>query len=146
MKEVRGTIWAVLGAVVAAWVILGVFYVDDAPANLLFDIATVGTFCSATLVLLVYTALGLTGPVKWWRNDVGTIVMLAAVALMPVSGPLAWAVIWKHGMLNTPVAVWTELGGWYLAWAATLAFGLLAARVRAARVRQDQADTPPEAP
>ena len=132
MREIRWQFWAVLGTVVAGFAALGPFYAAKAPDNLLFDIATIGTFCAAALVIIVYTILGLVGPAKWWRNDVGTVVVMGAAAMMPLSGVLAWVVIFNHGLLTAAGLVWTEIGAWYWAWAAMIGLGLLALRSRRA--------------
>lgn len=114
MRKIGWRFWVIVVTVIVAYMAAGWKYAAHAPANLLFDIGTLGTFFAAVLFIAVYTALGLRGPAKWWQNDVGVNLVLAVAALLPVTGPLAWAVIFHHGLLDTPLDVWIEIGGMFM--------------------------------
>lgn len=125
MRRISWQFWLIAAAVVAAYVVAGFWFNHSAPANLMYDIGTVGTCVAAVLFIAVYTILGLRGPAKWWRNDVGTCLVLAVGSMLPHMGPLAWAVIFNHGMLIAPWPVWIELGGTFLSGLMILAMALL---------------------
>src|SRR5215471_11760200 len=71
----------------------------------------------------IYTAFGLSGrrpEAKWWRNQLGTAEVAAALSLIPSFGPLAWT-FWKdNGNLTPSWCAWAAVAGpvvTALAWA-----------------------------
>jgi len=123
VKRIRWWFWATLGGLVAAWVILG-FTLPEAsfPGNDVFDAAALATFGAALAFIVIYTDAGLMGPGKWWRTNVGTYLVLAAVSVLLIVGPTAFAVLFHHGVIDTWWWAWAYIGGHFLA-AAT--WGLL---------------------
>jgi hypothetical protein len=113
MHRVRWWFWVICAVLIAVYLLAGYEWSDHAPVNDMFDIGAIGTFCAAAFFVALYSVLGFFGPAKWWRNDVGTMLVLAVAALLPVTGPLAWAVVFNNGMLVAPLPVWIEIGGMY---------------------------------
>ena len=82
MRTISWRFWAIFAALTALYILAGFMYGKTAPDNLLFDIASVGAFGAALAFVAVYTILGLRGPAKWWRNDVGTFLVVATGSQM----------------------------------------------------------------
>jgi hypothetical protein len=59
----------------------------------------------------IYTYFGLTGPAKWWRNPIGTSLVIAALTLVPIAGPLAWVFWVDNGVLTSSWLAWVEVAG-----------------------------------
>jgi len=59
----------------------------------------------------MWTGLGLAGGAQWWKNDVGVNLVWLEIAAICDNGLLAWAVVFNHGILNTPYLAWTFVGG-----------------------------------
>ena len=116
MKAIRWPFWAILGAGAAVWLVLG-FCLPEQSTNLndVFNVAALATFAAALLFIVVYTVAGLTGPAKWWRNNVGTYLVLAAASVMAIVGPTAYAVLFHGGVIDTWWLAWAYVGGHFLA-------------------------------
>jgi hypothetical protein len=115
VKAIRWPFWAVLAVMVAAWVVLG-FTLPGQAVNLndVYDVAALAAFGAALLFIVVYTIAGLTGPAKWWRNNIGTYLVLAAGSVLFIVGPVAFAVLFHHGLLDTWWWAWAYTGGHFL--------------------------------
>jgi hypothetical protein len=62
----------------------------------------------------VYTAFGLASDrpaAKWWRTALGSSLVIAALSLVPVAGPLAWVFWMDGGMLTQSWLAWIEVSG-----------------------------------
>lgn len=59
----------------------------------------------------IYTAFGLTGAAKWWRNPIGTALVQAALTLVPIAAPLAYTFWADNGMLTSSWLAWIEVSG-----------------------------------
>jgi hypothetical protein len=130
MRRVDWRFWTAAGLLALAYLLLGYVYGKTAPDNLLYDIAGVGTFCAAVLFIAVYTVLGLRGPAKWWRNDTGSSLVIAVGGIACITGPIAFAVLFNHGMINTQWWAWAEIGGTYMCGLAVLWLSFLWLRDR----------------
>ena len=120
MRRVDRRFWVAAAMLAAAYTVAGFAWGKTAPLNDLYDVAGVGTFCAAVLFITVYTVQGLRGPAKWWRNDIGTSLVIAKVGIAAITGPIAFAVIWNHGLINTQWWAWAEIGGTYMCGLAVL--------------------------
>jgi hypothetical protein len=77
---------------------------------------------------------------KWWQNDFGTRLVLIEAALIPMAGVLAVVFWFFHGLLNTPVMAWIEIGSPW--WSAGMLIWQSRAFVRMAREdREARGDT-----
>lgn len=125
MRAIRWPFWAILGAGFAAWLVLGLTLPQSVNLNDVFNVAAVATFLAAALFIVVWTVAGLTGPRKWWTNNVGTYLVLAAASVLCIVGPIAYAVAFHHGVLNTWWLAWCYVGGHFLAAAVWALLGWL---------------------
>lgn len=132
MKAIRWPFWAGLGAAVAVWLVLGFTLPQTINLNDIFNVAALSAFFAALAFIAVYTIAGLTGPAKWWRSNVGTYLVLAAVSVLLIVAPIAFAVMFHHGLLNTWWWAWTYVCAHFLAAAMWAALGWLWLRGRVA--------------
>jgi hypothetical protein len=118
-RRVPRAFWFAFAAGAIVWLVLGIaLNPDSVPINDLFDIATLAVFCAALLFIAIYTSAGFFGPKprsKWWKNEVGTALVLAVGSLLFVVGPVAFAVLFNGGIINTWWWAWVWLGGHLLA-------------------------------
>lgn len=125
MKPIRWWFWAGLAAGVAAWLVAGFTVPQTTNMNDVYNVAAVAAFAAAFLFVVIYTIAGLAGPAKWWRTNIGTYLVLAAVSVMAVVAPVAFAVIFNHGLLDTWWWAWAYVGGHFLAAAVWALLGWL---------------------
>ena len=122
MKPIRWPFWAALGTAALAWLAVGLTVPqDDVNLNDVFNGVALAAFFAALLFIVVYTVQGLMGPAKWWRNNIGTYLILAAASVMAIIGPTAYAVLFHDGSIDTFWLGWAYIGGHFLAaimWAA----------------------------
>lgn len=124
MNQVSWKFWVGLLAAVVAFGLLGIPFGKTAPDNLLFDIAAVGVCAASLLFVAIYTALGFTkSPVKWWRSEMGTFLILSVASQFLVTGVPAFAVIFHHGLIDTEWWAWTWIGAHFLS--AAMLVGLI---------------------
>lgn len=92
---------------------------------------------AATMIPLlftgIYTFFGLSaGPsAKWWRQSLGTALVLAALSVVPITAPLAIVFWFYHGMLTATWLAWLEVSGPVLSALAWLRITQLWVRMRA---------------
>jgi hypothetical protein len=111
MKRVTWRTWAWLAVCVGAWLGCG-FWLKSNGTVEAWTYRTGLTVAAAAPVLFVaiYTVLGLTGAAKWWRNNLGTALVQAALTLVPITAPLALVLWVDNGSLSTWLA-WIEVSG-----------------------------------
>lgn len=132
MKPIRWPFWAGLGTVAAAWLILGFTLPQTINLNDVFNGVSLAAWGAAFLFIVVYTVAGMLGPAKWWRNNIGTFLVLAAVSVLTVVGPTAYAVLFNHGVIDTWWLAWSWVAGHFLTAAMWLSLALLWVRNRPA--------------
>ncbi len=118
-RRVRHRFWILLTGAFILWLVLG-FTLDpnDIPLNDVFDVATLTVFFASLLFVILYTVVGFIGEEprsRWWRNKVGTALVLTVGSIMFVVGPFAAAVLFNDGQINTWWWAWIWLGGHALA-------------------------------
>jgi hypothetical protein len=133
MKPVSWRLWAIFAALGVIYVGAGFIYGATAPLNVLFDIASVAAFSASLLFVAVYTVRGLRGTGKWWRNTVGTFLVMATGSQMAVAGIPAFAVIFNDGLINTQWWGWCWIGAYFLSGAMVLAMAVLWLRSKESR-------------
>ena len=118
-RSVRRVFWIVLGCGVVLWIILGITLPrENFPLNTLFDVFSVAAFLMSFVFVAIYTIAGLIGPAprsRWWKNEVGTFLVLSFAAIMFIVGPVALAVLFNGGLINTWWWAWIWLGGHVMA-------------------------------
>jgi len=80
-------------------------------ADDLFEIGVWTGVGARVLFIAIYTILGLRGSSKWWKYNIGTIVVLLEVSALPYLAALGVAVSFNNGQLTTPLLVWIEIAG-----------------------------------
>lgn len=110
MKSSRGA-WIAAAALVAAWVILGRFFDSSPHLGWLPVWVQVAAAAAPLFFVIVYTALGVTGGAKWWRTNLGVNMVWMKLAVFTTAGSIAWAILFNHGLINTPLAAWIYIGG-----------------------------------
>ena len=115
MKAIRWWFWATLAAGAAAWVILGLTLPPGTNFSDVYNGGALAAFFFALAFIVIYTARGLLGGARWWKTNVGTYMVLAAVSVLAVIGPVAAAVLFHNGQVDTWWWAWTWIGGHYLA-------------------------------
>ncbi len=117
--RLRLSFWIGFGICAAVWVILGfVLKSDTFPLNDIFDVASLAAFFAALGFVAVYTLAGFIGPKprsRWWKNELGTYLVLAKVSIMLIAGPVAFAVLFNDGLINTWWWAWVWTGGFFMA-------------------------------
>lgn len=115
MKRTRWPFWAALGIGVVAWLIAGFTVPQTIDLNDVFNGCALAAFGMALAFIIIYTVAGLTGPTKWWHTNVGSYIVLAAVSVLFIVGPTAFAVLFHHGTIDTWWWAWAWIGGHFLA-------------------------------
>lgn len=108
LKRVTWRSWAALAVLLGAYTGLGFAYGSNGTVEA--DIYKWGLLAAsfAPLVFIaVYTASG----AKWYRNDIGSALVQAALCMIPIAGPLAWVFWVNHGVLTTSLLAWVEVSG-----------------------------------
>ena len=109
---------AVAGAAVAAgagiWIGTGFWLANDGVTETyLYRYGLTVAALAPVVFVLVYTVIGLTGKIAaaWWRSTIGTALVVAALTLVPVTGPLAWVFWFDNGILHQSWLAWLEVSG-----------------------------------
>jgi len=114
-RRITGRFWLVAGGVLAAYIILGFPLEHQGTAEMwTYRIGLAAGTVIPVVFAVIYTAFGLSGrhpEAKWWRNQLGTAEVAAALSLIPAFGPLAWT-FWKdNGNLTPSWCAWAEVAG-----------------------------------
>ena len=107
MRQVTWRSWAVLAAVLAAYAALGWWWSSNGAVEAW--LYRVGLTAAAVLPLLfvaVYSAAA-----RWWANEIGTALVLAALALVPITAPLSYVFWFNGGHLTTSWLAWLAVSG-----------------------------------
>jgi len=108
LRKVTWRSWAVIAVLVGLWVLAGFRWSGNGRVSAdLYATGLTAAFCAPFVFAAVYTATGN----KWWRNDVGTSLVLVTFAMLPIAGPLALTFWFWGGVLTTSVMAWIEIGG-----------------------------------
>ena len=86
---------------------------DDAVEAWLYRIGLTGAALAPVIFVAVYTWIGLYGnvPAAWWKDEIGTALVTAALTLVPVTAPLA-VVFWFYGgHLTATWLAWLAVSG-----------------------------------
>jgi len=100
--------WAALAALLAIYTGAGFALAHNGRFD--GDFYTTGlcvAFAAPVLFVATYTAMGK----KWWRNDLGTNLVMLGLAAEPENFGLAWTFLFNHGMLTTTWLAWITIGG-----------------------------------
>ena len=107
--------WAVQGACVAGYAGLGYWLAGDGVVEeWIYRIGLTAATAAPLLFVTTYTAFGLASSrpgAKWWRTSLGSALVVAALSLVPIAGPLAWVFWFQGGMLRGSWLAWIEVSG-----------------------------------
>lgn len=98
----------------------------------LYRIGLLSASVAPLLFTAIYTAFGMTGAAKWWRNPIGTALVQAALTLVPIAGPLCWVFWMDDGNLTSSWLAWIEVSGPVVSALAWLRLCVLWVRLRGA--------------
>lgn len=110
MNSLHGATWKVwvpLVLALAAYGLLGWWW--SGHGNVEEWIYRIG-LTAATVMPLVYAAV-YTARAKWWTNPIGTSLVLASLAMFPITFPLAYAFWFLHGILSPSWLAWLAVSG-----------------------------------
>lgn len=108
MRKVTWRSWMLLGTGLSAYAALGWLWSGDGTVEAW--LYRIGLTAAAVLPLLfaaVYTATR----ARWWRNEIGSSLVLAAIALIPTTAPLAYVFWFNGGILHSSWLAWLEVSG-----------------------------------
>lgn len=103
--------WLVIFVLVIAWVIGGFIWDKTQFGPDLYNISVVALPFSCLLFIAEYTVMGFRGAAKWWTTEIGTRIVMKDVAIIFSSSVLAWAQLFDHGLIDTPLPAWIYVGG-----------------------------------
>jgi hypothetical protein len=113
-KEPGWRLWAWIITGAAAWAAAGYWLngVDVAEAWT-YRVGLTAASVVPVLFVAIYTWIGLYGrvPAAWWRDEVGTALVIAALTLIPITWPLAWVFWFQGGSLHSSWLAWLEVSG-----------------------------------
>jgi hypothetical protein len=100
--------WGFLAAALAAYAALGWLWSSNGTVEAwLYRIGLTAAAALPVLFTAVYTATG----AKWWRNKIGTALVLSVLAMIPVTAPLAYAFWFNGGVLTASWLAWLAVSG-----------------------------------
>lgn len=114
-RRVTGRFWMLAGVLIAVYVALGFWLSGNGTAE--EWMYRTGLTAAAVVPLAfvgIYTAFGLASDrpaAKWWRTSLGTALVIAALTLVLIAGPLAWVFWVDNGRLTTSWLAWIEVSG-----------------------------------
>jgi hypothetical protein len=107
-------LWASVGVAVALYCVLGYWLSGSSNAEeWLYRIGLTAATFIPLIFVGVYTYIGLATktPAKWWRDDIGSSLVIAALSLVPLAAPLAWVFWYDGGNLRSSWVAWLEVSG-----------------------------------
>jgi hypothetical protein len=115
--DVRQPGWRLLAVVAVTavlWAAAGYWLSsDDSVEAWLYRIGLTGAALAPLLFVGIYTWIGLSGraPAAWWRDEVGTALVIAALTLVPLAAPLAYVFWFMGGALTQSWLAWLAVSG-----------------------------------
>lgn len=107
VRKITWRFWAGLAAGLAAYIALGWWWSGNGTVEeWLYRIG----LTAATVLPVAFTIVYSTRA-RWWRNEVGTAVVLAALSIVPTAFPLAYAFWFDNGMITASWLGWLEVSG-----------------------------------
>jgi hypothetical protein len=107
IRSTTARFWAVLIAGLVAYAGLGYWW--SGQGNIEEWMYRIG-LTTATLLPLVFTGI-YSLRAKWWKNEIGTAIVLAALSIVPIAFPLAYVFWFDNGLLTASWLAWLEVSG-----------------------------------
>jgi hypothetical protein len=106
--------WAGVAVTAALYALLGYWLSgSDAAEGWLYRLGLTAATFIPLIFVAVYTWIGLRTRTraKWWTDEIGSSLVIAALSLVPVCGPLAWVFWFMGGSLHASWLAWLEVSG-----------------------------------
>lgn len=107
-------LWGTALILAVVWAASGYWLSSDGNAEMwIYRIGLTAATIAPLLFVGVYTWLGLSKrvPAAWWRDEIGTSLVIAAASLIPIAAPLAYVFWFENGMLTSSWLAWLEVSG-----------------------------------
>lgn len=106
LRRVTWRSWAVIAAVLAAYVGLGFWFGGNgAVEEQLYKYGLLAASIAPLVLVAVYTLAGN----RWYANDVGSAIVQVKLCIVLLAGPLAWVFWVQGGMLRPGFLAWAEV-------------------------------------
>lgn len=113
-RPVTWRLWAGIAAVAVTWAVTGYWLSSNGQVEeWMYRAGLTVASLAPLLFVAIYTWIGLRGKVAaaWWRDDLGTALVIAALSLVPIAAPLAYVFWFQGGMLTSTWLAWLEVSG-----------------------------------
>ena len=107
LRKITWRFWAGLAAGLVAYGAIGWWWSSDGTTEAW--LYRVGLTAATVLPLAFAVVYGIHA--KFWRNEVGTAVVLAALSIVPTVAPLAYVFWFNGGQLTTSWLAWLAVSG-----------------------------------
>ena len=113
-KRPTWRMWAAITAAAAGYAATGYWLSGNGNVEeWLYRAGLTGATLIPVAFVVIYTQIGFRPgtEVPWWRAEIGSSLVLAALSLVPLAGPLAWVFWFNHGMLTVSWVAWLAVSG-----------------------------------
>lgn len=107
MREVTWRFWVAVLVMAVTYGVLGWWWSGN--GNVETWIFRTG-LTTATFLPVIFTGV-YSKLAKWWKNNIGTAIVLAALSIVPTAGPLAYVFWFLQGKLSPSLLAWLEVSG-----------------------------------
>lgn len=107
-------LWAGIAAGAALWAAAGFWLSGNGSVEAwLYRIGLTIAAVAPLMFVAIYTWIGLRTdvPAAWWRDELGTMLVIAALTLVPIAAPLAYVFWFMGGQLHQSWLAWLEVSG-----------------------------------
>jgi hypothetical protein len=107
VRKVTWRSWLTLAAGLATYAALGWLWSSNGTIEAwLYRVGLTAAAVVPVLFACIYTA-----KTNWWQNEIGASLVVAALSLVPIAGPLAVVFWFMGGMLHQSWLAWLEVSG-----------------------------------
>lgn len=106
-RKVTWRSWIALAAALAAYGVLGWWWSGNGTVE--EWLYRIGLTAASVLPIAFAVVYGMRA--KFWKNEIGTAVVLAALSIVPTAAPLAYVFWFNGGMLTSSWLAWLEVSG-----------------------------------
>lgn len=107
IKKTTWRYWTVVGVGLAVYGLLGWWWSSNGMTEeWLYRIGLTLASVTPILFAIIYGVQA-----KWWRNEIGSSIVLTALSMVPLAAPLAYVFWFNHGRLITSWLAWLAVSG-----------------------------------
>jgi hypothetical protein len=113
-RKPGGRFWAGIIAALGAYAAAGYWLSSNGNTEeWLYRLGLTGATLIPVAFVVIYTQIAFRPEtqVPWWRDEIGSSLVIAALSLVPLAGPLAWAFWFNGGMLTVSWVAWLAVSG-----------------------------------